>query len=201
AIGFERNLGSMRRREISSLYISRVIPHRDGSPTTAPALYGFTDGTRSVFFSADPARNRDDRFDLSEETWQFAAVREKLAHLHVDRLEFATRLGRKQPRVEFLFESSPLSADDRFKRYVQFVRTELMQAVLDDPRALGAVLYHLLETPQSRESRKTRFVGKDLRPKKSPGDLLLQLGIRLGEAVGGAVDTLLLRYVMVRFLE
>ena len=74
AIAYKRGLSTMRRREVSRLYIDRVIPHRDDSPTVLPVLYGFTNGARLVFFSADPARNRDDRFDLSEDTWRFRAV-------------------------------------------------------------------------------------------------------------------------------
>ena len=154
ALTYKKGLSSMRRREVSRLYIDRVIPHRDNSPTVPPALYGFTDGARLVFFSADPARNRDDRFDLSQDTWQFHTTQEKFARLHKDRLEFQTRLGRKRPLVEFLFEGSPLSADERFKRYVQFVRTDLMRAVLDNEQALGSVLYSLLR--RRRRVKKTR---------------------------------------------
>ncbi|HXV83410.1 MAG TPA: hypothetical protein VEG60_26415, partial [Candidatus Binatia bacterium] len=204
ALAYRRGLSTMRRREVSRLYIDRVIPHRDDSPTVLPALYGFTDGTRCVFFSADPARNRDDRFDLSEQTWQFHTTRDKFARLHKDRLEFQTRLGRKRPLVEFLFEGSPLSADERFKRYVQFVRKDLMRAVLDNEVVLASVVYYLLETPEARAKGETCFVTADpadRRLKKSLEELHLELGMRLGDAVAGAVDTLLLRYVMIRFLE
>src|SRR5262245_23089468 len=161
AIAYQKGLSTMERRAVSRLYIERVIPHRDGSGTTFPALYGFTDGSRYVFFSADPARNRDDRFDLSEETWRFHVVQEKLQRLHRERLEFQTRLGKKRPLVDFLFESFPLSANERFKRYVHFVRAELMKAVLEDNKALGAVIYHLLELPEARDNGKTRFVDKN----------------------------------------
>jgi hypothetical protein len=201
ALAYRRGLSNMRRREVSRLYIDRVIPHRDDSPTVLPVLYGFTDGARVVFFSADPARNRDDRFDLAEDTWRFRAVQEKFERLHRDRLEFQTRLGQKRPLVEFLFEGSPLSSDERFKRYVQWVRTGLMEAVLDDEQALASVLYFLIETPESRETGDTRFATQDRHLKKSREELHLELGMRLGDAVAGAVDTLLLRYVMVRFLE
>ena len=201
AVAYKRGLSSYERREVSRLYIDRVIPHRDDSPTVLPALYGFTDGARFVVFSADPARNRDDRFDLSEDTWRFRAVQEKFERLHRDRLEFQTRLGQKRPLVEFLFEGSPLSSDERFKRYAQWVRTGLMEAVLDDEQALASVLYFLIETPESRETGETRFVTKDQHLKKSREDLHLEIGMRLGDAIAGAVDTLLLRYVMVRFLE
>ena len=201
AVAYKRGLATMRRREVSRLYIDRVIPHRDNSPTVLPVLYGFTDGARSVFFSADPARNRDDRFDLAEETWRFRAVQEKFERLHRDRLEFQTRLGQKRPLVEFLFEGSPSSSDERFKRYVQWIRTGLMDAVLDDEQVLASVLYFLIETPESRETGDTRFVTQDRHLKKSRQGLHLEIGMRLGDAVAGAVDTLLLRYVMVRFLE
>src|SRR5262249_36082668 len=82
-----------------------------------------------------------------------------------------------------------------------WVRTGLMEAVLHDEQALAAVLYSLIETPESRENDETRFATKDRHLKKSRKDLHLELGMRLGDAVAGAVDTLLLRYVMVRFLE
>ena len=128
-------------------------------------------------------------------------MQEKFERLHRDRLEFQTRLGQKRPLVEFLFEGSPSSSDERFKRYVQWVRTGLMEAVLDDEQALASVLYFLIETPESRETGDTRFVTQDRHLKKSREDLHLEIGMRLGDAVAGAVDTLLLRYVMVRFLE
>src|SRR5207247_843307 len=48
---------------------------------------------------------------------------------------------------------------------------------------------------------KTRFVSKDLRLKKDLEALHLEIGMRLGDAVAAAVDTLLLRYVMIRFIE
>jgi hypothetical protein len=167
AIAYKRGLSTMQRREVSRLYIDRVIPHRDDSPTVLPALYGFTDGARFVVFSADPARNRDDRFDLSEDSWRFRAVQEKFERLHRDRLEFQTRLGQKRPLVEFLFEGSPLSSDERFKRYVQWGRTGLMDAVLDDEQALASVLYFLIETPESHETGTTRFATQDRHLKKS----------------------------------
>ena len=201
AVAYKRGLATMQRREVSRLYSDRVIPHRDDSPTVLPALYGFTDGARFVVFSADPARNRDDRFDLSEDSWRLRAVQEKFERLHRERLEFQTRLGQKRPLVEFLFEGSPLSSDERFKRYVQWVRTGLMDAVLDDEQALASVLYFLIETPESHETGETRFATQDRYLKKSREDLHLELRMRLGDAVAGAVDTLLLRYMMVRFLE
>jgi hypothetical protein len=128
-------------------------------------------------------------------------VQEKFERLHRDKLEFQTRLGQKRPLVEFLFEGSPLSSDERFKRYAQWVRTGLMEAVLDDKQALASVLYFLIETPESRETGDTRFATQDRHLKKSRENLHLEIGMRLGDAIAGAVDTLLLRYVMVRFLE
>ena len=172
----------MRRREVSRLYIDRVIPHRDSSRTMRPVLYGFTDGARFVFFSAEEARNRDDRFDLSEDTWRFRAVQEKFERLHRDRLEFQTRLGQKRPLVEFLFEGSPLSSDEpsnKFKRYVQWVRKGLMDAVLDDEQALASVLYFLIEMPESHETGDTRFATKDWHLKKSREDLHLEIACAL----------------------
>src|SRR2546430_1701007 len=71
AVAYEANLSSMEVDKLRKLYIDRVIPHRDGFSSVQPSLYIFTDGARMVFFSADPARNRDVRFDLSNETWQF----------------------------------------------------------------------------------------------------------------------------------
>ena len=84
---------------------------------------------------------------------------------------------------------------------MQWVRTGLMEAVLDDEQALASVLYFLIETPASRETGETRFAMQDRHLKKSREDLHLEVGMRLGDAIAGAVDTLLLRYVMVRFLE
>src|SRR5207247_10292109 len=129
------------------------------------------------------------------------SVQEKVARLHRERLQFQTRLGKKRPLVEFLFEATPLSADEGFKRYVRVVRQELMRAVLDDKRALGAVVYHLIESPEAREAEKTEFVNKDHRLKKSHEELYFDVSARLGDAIAAAVDTLLLRYVMVGFLE
>src|SRR5215213_4666355 len=201
AIAYQSGLSSMERRKVSKLYIDKVIPHRDGSPAVVPSLYGFTDGARYVFFSSDPARNRDDRFDLSEETWEFAGVKDKVERLRIGNLKFQERLGQKRPRVEFLFEATVLSADSRFKSYVHAMRQKLMGVVVADHRALGAVVYHLLETPEARDSGKLRFVDKNQRLKVGLDDLHLELGMRLGDAVAAAVDTLLLRYIVVRFLE
>jgi hypothetical protein len=201
AIAFQAGLSEMPRQRVSRLYIERVIPHRDGSPSVDPALYGFTDGARYVFFSADPARNRDDRFDLSPATWGYAGVGEKYKNLHRHNLQFKMRLNREIPQVDFLFESSPLSADDRFKRYMDTVRVELMQAVIRSKKALGEVVFHLLETPQDRKEGETRYTTKDRKLKKNFEELHLEIGMRLGDAVAAAVDTLLLRSVMLRFLE
>jgi hypothetical protein len=201
AVAYQPGLVSMDRRHVSHLYLRRVIPHRDGARSVEPVLYAFTDGLRVVFFSADPARNRDDRFDLSDATWTFRGVQEKAARLHLNRLVFQTRLGRKRPIVEFLFEATALSADHAFKRYLHLVRQELMRAVLEDKRALAAVVYHLLESPRAGEARGKELATKDYRLKKTLEELHFHLGSRLGDAVGAAVDTLLLRYVMVRFLE
>ncbi len=202
AVAFQAGLASMERRRVSRLYIERVVPHRDreGTRSVEPALYVFTDGTRLVFFSADPTRNRDDRFDLSEITWRLRSAQDKIARLHRERLQFQTRLGKRRPLVEFLFEATALSSDDGFKRYVHVARQELMRVVLEDKRALGEVVYHLLESPEAKNG-KTEFVGKDHRLKKSVDELHFDVGARLGDAVAAAVDTLLLRYVMVRFLE
>ena len=70
----QEGLATMRRRETCRL-LDRVIPHRDNSPTVLPVLYGFTDGARSVFFSADPAHLRDDRFDLLRKPGDFGLCR------------------------------------------------------------------------------------------------------------------------------
>src|SRR4030095_5758868 len=191
----------MSRQRVSRLYIERVIPHRDGSPSVEPALYGFTDGERYVFFSADPARNRDDRFDLSSNTWGYAGVREKFNNLHRDNLQFKRRLNREIPQTDFLFESSPLSAEPHFKSYMHTVRKELMGEVIRSKKALGEVVYHLLETPQDRKEGKTRYTTKDRKLKKSFEVLHIEVGMRLGDAVAAAGDTLLLRSVMLRFLE
>ena len=162
AIAYKKDLSGMERRAVSRLYIERVIPHRDGTPSVVPALYGFTDGARYVFYSADPARNRDDRFDLSQNTWAFHVVQDKFQRLHRDRLELKSRLGKLRPVVDFLFEGHPLSADERFKRYVHFVRADLMRGVLEERKALGAVIYHLLETPEAREHGKLALLPKSI---------------------------------------
>jgi hypothetical protein len=201
AISYSPSLSALDRRRGSRLYIEHVVPHRDRAGSDGPVLYGFTDGARLVFFSADPARNRDDRFDLSEATWKFRGVQEKVALLHIDQLRLPQRLGRKLPQVEFLFEARALSADEGFKRYVERVREELMRSVLEERQALAAVVYYLLESPDARDSSKTVFVGKGLRLKKTIEELHLEVGVQLGDAVAAAVDTLLLRYVMIRFLE
>jgi hypothetical protein len=201
AISYSSGLSALERRRVSRLYIEHVVPHRDRAGSDGPVLYGFTDGARLVFFSADPARNRDDRFDLSEATWKFRGVQEKVALLHIDQLRLPQRLGRKLPQVEFLFEARALSADEGFKRYVERVREELMRSVLEETQALAAVVYYLLESPDARDSSKTVFVGKALRLKKTIEELHLEVGVQLGDAVAAAVDTLLLRYVMIRFLE
>jgi hypothetical protein len=158
----------MKRQDVARLYINKVVPHRDSTPAApAPILYGFTDGARFVFFSADTARNRDDRFDLSEETWQFEGVRGKLEALRVSAEEtsllgsrdkvrfgnliFQKRLGKLSPQVDFLFSASLLTDENRgFKNYVRDVRRHLMQEVVADKQALAAVIYHLLETPEAR---------------------------------------------------
>jgi Alw26I/Eco31I/Esp3I family type II restriction m6 adenine DNA methyltransferase len=222
AVAYQANLSTMKRQDVARLYINKVVPHRDSTPAQpAPILYIFTDGARYVFFSADTARNRDDRFDLSEDTWQFEGVRAKVESLRVSEEEvfivtsrdkvqygnliFQKRLGKLTPQIEFLFDSSHLSADSRFKNYVREVRRRLMQEVVADEAALGAVIYHLLETPEARDGRATPLYaeknGFNYGLKKSLDDLHLELKNRLGDAVAAAVDTLLLRYIMVRFLE
>ncbi|HEY0431178.1 MAG TPA: hypothetical protein VGC61_05150, partial [Pyrinomonadaceae bacterium] len=227
AIAYQANLSTMRRQDVARLYINRVVPHRDSTPAApAPILYGFTDGARFVFFSADPARNRDDRFDLSEETWQFEGVRGKLEALRVSdeetpllgsrdkvrfgNLIFQKRLGKLSPQIDFLFSASLLTDENRgFKNYVRDVRRQLMQEVVADEQALAAVVYHLLEPPEARGDRaQTLYADKTTTRKgdryslrKSLDELHLELKTRLGDAVAAAVDTLLLRYVMVRFLE
>ena len=201
AIAYQAGLSGMDRQKVSKLYIDKVIRHREGSPAILPALYGFTDGARYVFFSADPVRNRDDRFDLLEDTWKYEGFKEKVARLHIDSLQFQERLGRKRPRVEFLFEATVLSADSRFKGYVDNIRRKLIKAVVDDSGALGVVVYHLLETPEARGSGELKFLDQDQDLKVGLDDLHLELGMKLGDAVAAAVDTLLLRYIVIRFLE
>lgn len=201
AIAFQSGLSTMPPRKISKLYLDHVIPHRDESPSITPALYGFTDGARYVFFSADPARNRDDRFDVSPETWEYGGTKEKIERLRIGNLKFQERLGRKRPLVEFLFETSHLSADSRFKNYVRAIREKLMDAVVLDPSALAAVIFYLLESPELRDSEQMRAVDKHKNLKMDLEEVHLEFGLRLGEAVAAAVDTLLLRYIMVRFIE
>jgi hypothetical protein len=226
AIAYQANLSTMKRQDVARLYINKVVPHRDSTPAQpAPILYGFTDGARFVFFSADTAHNRDDRFDLSEETWAYEGVRGQVELLRVseeetpilgsqDRVRFGNmifqkRLGKLTPQVRFLFDSSPLSADNRFKNYVRDVRRHLMQEVVNDEQALAAVVYHLLESPEAREGKAaTLYADKTTSRKwvaytlkKSLDELHLELKTRIGDAAAAAVDTLLLRYVMVRFLE
>src|SRR5919205_3212026 len=88
AVAYQANLSTMKRQDVARLYINKVVPHRDSTPAQpAPILYIFTDGARYVFFSADTARNRDDRFDLSEDTWQFEGVRAKVESLRVSEEE------------------------------------------------------------------------------------------------------------------
>jgi Alw26I/Eco31I/Esp3I family type II restriction m6 adenine DNA methyltransferase len=226
AVAYQANLSTMKRQDVARLYINRVVPHRDSTPASpVPILYAFTDGTRFAFFSADTARNRDDRFDLSEETWQYEGVRGQVEAMRVSEEEtpvlgsqdkvrfgnliFQKRLGKLTPQVRFLFDSSPLSADNRFKNYVRDVRRHLMQEVVNDEQALAAVVYHLLESPEAREgktalvfaSKNDRHEGVSYELRVSRDDLHLGLRTRLGDAVAAAVDTLLLRCVMVRFLE
>lgn len=201
AIAYQANLSTMERRAVSRLYIEKVIKHRDGTPSISPVLYGFTDGARLVFFSADTARNRDDRFDINEETQQFQSVNEKLDLLHKDKLVFLERLARKIPKVDFLFDARLLSADTGFKNYMRTVREQLMKTVVLNNQALAAVVYYLLESPEGRESRKLRFVNENKELIKELRELHLELGMRLGDAIAAAVDTLILRCLMVRFLE
>lgn len=221
AVAYQANLSKMRNpREVAKLYGDRVVPHRNQGGKARPVLYGFTDGARLVFYSADAARNRDDRFDLSEDTWAFEGFRERVERLRVGcekvegengrvrfgQLEFQKRTGSLRPVVDFLFDASLLSSpDSRFKSYVRDVRRNLMKTVLADDQARGAVVYHLLEAPGARDgSGETLYVdrrGRKYVPKQSLGEPHVDLKARLGEAVAAAVDTLLLRYVMVRFLE
>jgi hypothetical protein len=229
AIAYHANLSKTKNpKDVAKLYGDKVIPHRNSHEGTRdqPVLYCFTDGARFVFFSADAARNKDDRFDLFEDTWAFQGFREKVERIRVSsekvegengrvrfgNLEFQKRMGRLRPIIDFLFDASPLSSpDSRFKGYVREVRRNLMKAVLTDEQARSAVVYHLLETPEAREAAdgaggmsETLYVdkrGQKYVPKKTLNELHLELKARLGEAVAAAVDTLLLRYVMVRFLE
>lgn len=201
AIAYQANLSTMQRRDVSRLYIEKVVKHRDGSPSINPVLYVFTDGARLVFFSADTARNRDDRFDVNKDTEGFRGVQEKLDNLHKDKLEFLERLGKKIPKVDFLFDSRILSVDDSFKNYMRAVREQLMKSVVSNNRALAAVVYYLLESPEERENGKLRFVNENKELIKELRELHLELGMRLGDAIAAAVDTLILRYLMVRFLE
>lgn len=201
AIAHQPGLSSMQRSKVSKLYMDKVSTHRDGSTACVPSLYGFTDGARYVFFSSDPARNRDDRFDLSEESWEFAGVKENVERLRIGNLKFRERPGGKQPRTEFLFEPTPLSAESCFKSYVHAMRRKIMAAVVADRGAFGAVVYHLLETPEARQTGKLRFVDNNQKLKVGLGDLHPELGARLGDALTAAVDTLLLRRIVARFLE
>ncbi len=201
AIAYQANLSTMQRRDVSRLYIEKVVKHRDSSPSISPVLYGFTDGARLVFFSADTARNRDDRFDINKDTQEFRGVQEKLDNLHKDKLEFLERLGKKIPKVDFLFDSRILSVDDSFKSYMRAVREQLMKSVVSNNRALAAVVYYLLESPEEREKGKLRFTNENKELTKDLRTLHLELGMRLGDAIAAAVDTLILRYLMVRFLE
>ncbi len=201
AIAYQANLSTMERRAVSRLYIEKVVKHRDSIPSISPVLYGFTDGARLVFFSADTSRNRDDRFDINEETQQFRGVNEKLDELHKDKLLFLERLGKKIPKVDFLFDARILSADTGFKSYMHAVREQLMKSVVSNNQALASVVYYLLESPEGRESGKLRFVSENKQLIKDLRELHLELGMRLGDAIAAAVDTLILRYLMVRFLE
>jgi len=201
AIAYQANLSTMQRRDVSRLYIEKVVKHRDGSPSVNPVLYVFTDGARLVFFSADTARNRDDRFDVNKDTEGFQGVRKKLDNLHKDKLEFLERLGKKIPKVDFLFDSRILSVDDSFKSYMAAVREQLMKSVVSNNQSLAAVVYYLLESPENRENGKLRFTNENKELIKELRELHLELGMRLGDAIAAAVDTLILRYLMVRFLE
>lgn len=201
AIAYQANLSTMQRRDVSRLYIEKVVKHRDGSPSINPVLYVFTDGARLVFFSADTARNRDDRFDVNKDTEGFQGVRKKLDNLHKDKLEFLERLGKKIPKVDFLFDSRILSIDDSFKSYMAAVREQLMKSVVSNNQSLAAVVYYLLESPENRENGKLRFTNENKELIKELRELHLELGMRLGDAIAAAVDTLILRYLMVRFLE
>ncbi|KAF0236535.1 MAG: hypothetical protein FD167_4522, partial [bacterium] len=201
AIAYQSNLSTMERRAVSRLYIEKVVKHRDSIPSISPVLYGFTDGSRLVFFSGDTARNRDDRFDINEETQQFKGVQEKLGQLHKDKLLFLERLGKKVPKVDFLFDARLLSAETGFKSYMRAVREQLMKSVVLNNQALAAVVYYLLESPEGRESGKLRFVSENKQLIKDLRELHLELGMRLGDAIAAAVDTLILRCLMVRFLE
>lgn len=201
AIAYQANLSTMQRRDVSRLYIEKVVKHRDGSPSVNPVLYVFTDGARLVFFSADTARNRDDRFDVNKDTEGFQGVRKKLDNLHKDKLEFLERLGKKIPKVDFLFDSRILSIDDSFKSYMAAVREQLMKSVVSNNQSLAAVVYYLLESPENRENGKLRFTNENKELIKELRELHLELGMRLGDAIAAAVDTLILRYLMVRFLE
>ncbi|HEX8072835.1 MAG TPA: hypothetical protein VF546_23015 [Pyrinomonadaceae bacterium] len=211
AVAYQAGLVKMSRQDVARLYGERVVPHRDGRPGgRAPALYAFTDGARFVFFSADPARNRDDRFDLSEETWAFEGVRAQVSALRYGNLIFRRGRGRLTPQVEFLFDSSHLSADGQFRRYVRAARRALMQEIVADEGALAALLYQLLETPAARAGRaatlyadkkSARARGDRYALKQPLGRLHLELKARLGDALAAVADALLLRYVVARFLE
>jgi hypothetical protein len=107
-------------------------------------------------------------------------------------LQFRERLGLKRPLVDFLFKATPLSQDERFKRYVHQIREELLNAALEDDKALAQVVAHLLDHAAATPTG---------RLKKSLEELYVEYGQGLGDALAGAVDTLLLRLVLMRFVE
>ena len=115
AVAYKRGLATMRRREVSRLYIDRVIPHRDDSPTVLPVLYGFTDGARFVFFSADPARNRDDRLTFLRKPGDFGLCRRSSSDSTGIDLSFRPVSGRNVHWSSF-YSRAHLSSDERFKR-------------------------------------------------------------------------------------
>jgi hypothetical protein len=227
AVSYQSNLSAMKRQEVTRLYVDRIVPHRDGRPTEpAPILYILTDGARFIFFSAAAAHGRDERFDLSAETWQFAEVRRRVealrasaevtplasspAEVRCGNLIFRRSDGRLTPQVEFLFASSRHAANECFRRYAREVRRQLVQAVAANEDALAAVIYHLLESPAAAPAGRPAIIYAD--NSAAAGDkgyrlrrMLRQwhpvLKLRLGEAIAAAVDTLLLSKMTTRLHE
>lgn len=193
AVAYEKDLSRKSRKQVARLFTRTVQDRlqRAASPQP-PALYVFTDGARYVFFSADPFRNRDDKFDLSAQTLSYAGNVNKLEELRRRNLQFRERLGLKRPLVDFLFRATPLSQDERFKKYVHQIREELLHAALEDDTALALVVARLLNPDDVTKAGKL---------KRTRHELYVEYGQGLGDALAGAVDTLLLRLILMRFVE
>lgn len=193
AVAYDKDLSAKSRKQVARLY-TRAVQDRvqRATSTQPPALYVFTDGARYVFFSADPFRNRDDKFDLSAQTLSYAGNVNKLEDLRRSNLHYRERLGLKRPLIDFLFKATPLSQDERFKKYVHQIREELLRAALDDDNALALVVARLLNPDDVTKAGKL---------KRTRHELYVAYGQGLGDALAGAVDTLLLRLILMRFVE